>query len=95
MKIRQGFVSNSSSSSFCIYGAKIKNDVDVDVYDVAEKAGLECHYPEGWESYYVGMSWSLVGDDETGAQFKKRVETIVEKSFGLQNFDTFEETYYN
>jgi hypothetical protein len=31
MKIRQGFVSNSSTSSFCIYGAKIEDIEEIDL----------------------------------------------------------------
>lgn len=38
MKIRAGFVSNSSSSSFCIYGAYIR---DSERNAIAEKAGVE------------------------------------------------------
>lgn len=37
MKIRAGFVSNSSSSSFCIYGAYIR---DSETHAIAEKAGV-------------------------------------------------------
>jgi predicted nuclease of restriction endonuclease-like RecB superfamily len=46
MKIRNGFVSNSSSSSFIIRGFKIdENNKDV----VLEKLGLE---PEDWSTKY-------------------------------------------
>jgi hypothetical protein len=31
MKCRKGFVSNSSSSSFCIYGSIIDDDFDIDI----------------------------------------------------------------
>lgn len=50
MKIREGFVSNSSSSSFCIYGAYITiskageiakkigiEDEDMDLYEIVEE----------------------------------------------------------
>lgn len=39
MKIRQGFVSNSSSSSFCILGVRLKN-LEFDMIDIAEKLNL-------------------------------------------------------
>ena len=48
MKIRNGFVSNSSSSSFCIYGAYINKDrVDE---EVVEKLGLGYHRGNPYEA---------------------------------------------
>jgi len=40
MKIRQGFVSNSSTSSFCIYGIKLDNYKE----EIIKKLNLECDY---------------------------------------------------
>ena len=39
MKIRQGFVSNSSSSSFCIYGAN--SDSSEALFDALKKAAIK------------------------------------------------------
>lgn len=156
MKIRNGFVSNSSSSSFLIYGTAIEesdgdfergersvvdflkeirsrdaetydkyvksyvssleeNDrddgywkskrelyslllklddlteeevekVNVEIYDVYYTIGNKLfgmsinHTP--WDETYVGLSWSDVGDDETGAQFKERARKLVALVFG-------------
>jgi hypothetical protein len=103
-----GFVSNSSSSSFCIYGlekgedefAKLLGlsgydedfdgdyDAEYERYEKFEEAlrkALEgtCLTYEFGEGYgYVGMSWSKVGDKETGLQFKQKVEADIEKAFG-------------
>ena len=82
MKIRQGFVSNSSTTSFCIYGAMIPSSKIKDMWSLAEEVGLECFCPEYNDGYCVGISWSSVGDDETGRQFKDRVEALVEKLVG-------------
>jgi hypothetical protein len=92
MKTRHGFVANSSSSSFCIYGAIVSRDDD-DIYEKAEDHGLECRCPS--DDYYIGLSWSDVKDDETGAQFKERVRELIEKAFPGETFElgTHEEAW--
>ena len=110
MIIRNGFVSNSSTSSFLIYGvclddSEIKDLLGVtsdeegdeidDVYEVLDEKlpkGLEHYRPEYDDSYYIGASWSNVGDDETGKQFKERVENDLKSVFGdkLSGFSTLE-----
>jgi hypothetical protein len=103
MKIRHGFVSNSSSSSFLIYGvcledysaktAKLVGDEEgsLDTHEIQKKLkekvaglGLERHSPPYSDSTYIGVSWDKVKDDETGAQFKARVEDALEKAFGTK-----------
>lgn len=110
MKIRNGFVSNSSSSSFCIYGANISKDqiewedesddfIDF-VEDRAYKMGLEVHYNPLYtaDSVSVGRSWSSVKDDETGKQFKDDVVTRVKEFMGDDSglkYGTIEEAWYD
>jgi hypothetical protein len=87
MKIRNGFVSNSSSSSFLIYGICMGRDEMMDALNISEEVresddfdeyeffgndGLEVNSPYG-EDIFVGRSWSEVGDNQTGLQFKKEV----------------------
>jgi len=88
MKIRNGFVSNSSSSSFCIFGITLSEDrvkeiVDqvmgpdiMDPHDYLDqecsKYNLEWHQPHDYE-FYIGCSWCGIGGDETGNQFKQRI----------------------
>lgn len=96
MKIRQGFVSNSSSSSFLAYGSWVdKNDflkflneeseADEDEIDdlgeVAEEMGLDSWYVEG-DGWFVGRSLSEIGEDQTLRQFKKEIDDIFEKHLG-------------
>lgn len=105
MKIRNGFVSNSSSSSFLIYGTTMfrdeilktlntkhkevneEDDDSDDVYEVLEEAlegtKLDHHTPYD-DSVYIGASWDAIGDDETGAQFKQRVQDQLKKVFGKE-----------
>ena len=118
MKIRNGFVSNSSSSSFCIYGTNI--DFDKFASKIKESNFLSlseeqldelvgnwelCEMVEGktelsiyQDDYnvWIGRSWSTVGDDETGKEFKNSVETGLEKILGSTvECRTYEEEIYN
>jgi hypothetical protein len=85
MKIRQGFVSNSSSSSFCIYGACVSDHFCEDEIEEMENKisaeGFEVHYMCDYGGIYVGRDWSSVKDDETGAQFKTSVEKSMKELF--------------
>lgn len=107
MKIRYGFVSNSSTTSFCIYGAYI-DEVDVinkceelglieDSYggpdELSEKMGLEMYSSD--YSICFGKSWSLIGLDETGRQFQESVSSKILEYFPNAHFDTIEDTFNN
>jgi hypothetical protein len=99
MKTRKGFVSNSSTSSFLIYGTcvdSLEDSIkDQEVLDAADKSdyswelmeevekkyGFSVRCPYDYD-YYVGASWSSIGDDETGKQFKERVAEGLRKLFG-------------
>lgn len=81
MKIRNGFVSNSSSSSFLMYGLYIDNDElncsSEQFYNKLEEmvsgTCLDHESSDYYEGAYIGTSWSHVKDDETGHEFKERV----------------------
>jgi len=103
MKIRQGFVSNSSTTSFCLYGAMITSPEGGD-YDWFDKK-LEGHknleefqHPEtyGNEPHYVGQSLSSMKDDQTFGDFKKQVEAEMKAIFGNEiMFGVLENGWYD
>ncbi len=110
MKIRQGFVSNSSTTSFCIYGAYVSPEEDErdeddedydeyeDMYEKVENAGLECHHMEGRSGEYcVGLGPNCIKDDETGGAFKLRVQKMIKDIFPSFDgeCDWEEEAYYS
>lgn len=95
MKIRTGFVSNSSSSSFMIYGIMIDHSKFTEMFKTYLKEGYDyvepddvitretgltwLHTPDGEDQWCIGRSWDDIKDDETGRQFKADVETKLSK----------------
>jgi hypothetical protein len=93
MKIREGFVSNSSTTSFCIYGAFLEDTEEIDE-EKAGKLGLEIEYDD--YGIYVGKSWPSIKDDQTGGEFKKGIEDQIAKLLGKKvECETHEEASYN
>lgn len=93
MKIRQGFVSNSSTTSFLIYGVSVDDAELVDkAWDVEGIEGYGNPYDSGG---WIGASWCQVRDDETGAQFKARVEAKLFTELGIkpEQCDTIEQAW--
>ena len=103
MKTRNGFVSNSSSTSFCIYGINIdlagmiekikatnlfsedeieEMEEENDFWKIEEKINMEFYQDYDNEDFYIGRSWSSIGDDQTGREFKEETETKLKEIFG-------------
>ena len=100
MKLRNGFVSNSSTTSFTIFGISfdpgelgidedatnadgelILEDLDDELYNLIDNMNDDLSiYSCYGETYYVGRSFSSIGDDETGKQFKEDAQQKVEKA---------------
>ena len=84
MKIRSGFVSNSSSSSFCLLGVYIAGEDKEAQKLFHERIGeteLELEYAcnEWDDSITVGLPPYKMQEDETLRQFKERVVTELKK----------------
>ena len=98
MKIREGFVSNSSSTSFCIYGARFPYNKRQEL-EAKEGNGIELFHgdPNYGENCYLGIDFVAMGDDETKNQFKARIEKALKEAFPGEDLDIgiWEESYYD
>jgi predicted ATP-grasp superfamily ATP-dependent carboligase len=80
MKIRQGFVSNSSSSSFCIYGVEIDHK---ELYELAIRLGFEVEKeePEVKTKEQKHLEQFLRGKDNKLAEERDGVELYEYESY--------------
>lgn len=80
MKIRLGFVSNSSSSSFLIYGLAIENEEADLIFGDLEDAGVPYYFVDDYCPVYIGESLDKCPDNMTMGDFKKKIkEDITQK----------------
>jgi len=77
MKIRTGFVSNSSSSSFCILGIAIDREKFETLTENGEEILGDLDYEYGMDNYYeqvvIGISPNKLDEDSTIRQSKIEV----------------------
>lgn len=97
MKIRNGFVSNSSSTSFCIYGTRIANK-SFDFMSELEKLGFDYHYADQWgDDLIVGGSLMNCRDDQTMGDFKKEIMEKLKQFLKTDDIkcDVVQDGWYN
>lgn len=95
MKIRMGFVSNSSSTSFCVYGITTTRDVLMELWQrehfQTEWNLFEINYQETSDGTWnedstrrivVGKELIECPDDMTMGEFKRYIQEFVTKWFG-------------
>jgi len=102
MKSRTHFVSNSSSTSFCIVGTTV-NDEDIEKCECALRPILR----ENLLSFYrepeggcccMGLSIFRMNDDETLREFKERarksISEILKREIEINDITIIEDAWY-
>jgi hypothetical protein len=75
------------------WAPKTVDEIEEDPCSLGEAVPLNFYRPFH-SSIYLGLSWDSVGDNETGAEFKARVEQEIGRLFGSQECTTHSESWY-
>lgn len=102
MKVRLGFVSNSSSASFCVYGFYIDykeydSMLQRDRNELDESVSVCSHgSPNNDRITMLGRSYITIEDNETGKDFKNSVENAIRNIIGFdKNLEIHQEGWYD
>ena len=81
MKVRKGFVSNSSTSSFLIFGTYLESSKDAEG-QFKNVEGITVHEAPYDDGAYIGRCPTTIRDDETGKQLKETTQKLIEEKLG-------------
>jgi len=99
MKIRNGFVSNSSTTSFCIYGIGLPKDIDRSSLKPPKDYSIERFQDCSDFNYAIGRDFCTIEDNETGKQFrdsvKKTIRELLNREIPDSDFDVQSDAYYD
>lgn len=91
MKTRQGFVSNSSTSSFCIYGTALRLDNDISIIETLQKIKKED------KTFYEKCIKNYHGDEDIKDELlnidqltSKQTEKLEKVDLQRDNYDVIE-----
>ena len=92
MKVKCDFVTNSSSTSFCLWGTSkgmdtflSANGINEEDYrykcidDILEKTDLDYHIDSESDIIYIGISPERMEENETLHQFKEKVQRMLKE----------------
>ena len=98
MKLRLGFVSNSSNTSFCIMGAALFHQEEDEIREQIKTYGLDKTIDVNYTEYggmCIGLEIEKMQEDETLGQFRSRAKLLLEKLGISENPEIIVEGYYN
>jgi hypothetical protein len=98
MKIRTGFVSNSSSSSFCLLGVKWAQNNDDDIDDILRENNSFLSFARGIETYadeyIIGIDPDSIKNDQTLFDVKKDICLELDRIFGENVYNVEDISFY-
>jgi hypothetical protein len=85
MKVRTGHISNSSTTSFCIYGIVLEGDeaeeLDGKIWKMEPGSRLDSHGIDQWLPGTVfGLELTKMKGDETRNEFNERVRQLLSEA---------------
>lgn len=84
MKIRAGFVSNSSSSSFCILGVEATKEISSDIKWDLPKGFTSVYGISDYDGELIGMYPEGIDENMTIKQTKEYIAKTLSESYGVK-----------
>jgi hypothetical protein len=84
MKIRAGFISNSSSSSFCILGVVADHDLNSEIKWDLPKGFVYEYGISDYDGEFIGMNPESLDENMTIKQHKEYIAKTLSESYGVE-----------